>query len=276
MSIKTVLVHLAPDEFRNDRLKAAITICREQDAHLIALYVAMPVHIPTAVTGRGASAVFIAEAKRDAENLANSVRKTVEAECNDAGISFEWAYGDSDHLSDLLSHVHRSDLTILSQMSLEHFEDRLMFKLPEELIREAGGPVMVIPRGFHLKSLEHPRHVLVSWRYSKQAIRSLRDALPILHNATKVTVLTMDHKGSGKNPDRQILEYLSKHGIKAHSEHREDDSNVGEHILETAENIHADMIVMGAYGHSSLYETLIGGATRYVLGHSDIPVIMSH
>ncbi|HAJ19099.1 MAG TPA: universal stress protein UspA, partial [Rhodospirillaceae bacterium] len=55
MSIKTLLVHLAPDPDRETRLKAAVGIAKQLDAHLIALYVAMPVHMPAGAEGRGAS-----------------------------------------------------------------------------------------------------------------------------------------------------------------------------------------------------------------------------
>ena len=38
----------------------------------------------------------------------------------------------------------------------------------------------------------------------------------------------------------------------------------------------ADLVVMGAYGHSRLREVAFGGATHHVLGHTMVPVLMAH
>ena len=37
----------------------------------------------------------------------------------------------------------------------------------------------------------------------------------------------------------------------------------------------ADLLVMGAYGHSRLRELIFGGATHHVLEHADLPVLFS-
>ena len=38
----------------------------------------------------------------------------------------------------------------------------------------------------------------------------------------------------------------------------------------------ADLLVMGAYGHSRLREFVFGGVTREILRHMTLPVLMSH
>ena len=52
--------------------------------------------------------------------------------------------------------------------------------------------------------------------------------------------------------------------------------NVGEVILSAAADYNADLLVIGAYGHSRLRETVLGGVTRHVLSHMSVPVLMSH
>ena len=45
---------------------------------------------------------------------------------------------------------------------------------------------------------------------------------------------------------------------------------------EHAQKASADLLAMGAYGHSRLREMILGGATRDVPGQATIPVLMAH
>jgi nucleotide-binding universal stress UspA family protein len=50
----------------------------------------------------------------------------------------------------------------------------------------------------------------------------------------------------------------------------------GETLLRKAHELGADMLVMGAYQHTPLREFLLGGVTRYMLNHADMPLLMRH
>jgi nucleotide-binding universal stress UspA family protein len=41
-------------------------------------------------------------------------------------------------------------------------------------------------------------------------------------------------------------------------------------------SLHADLIVMGCYGHGVLRERIFGGATRSMLAGLPAPVLMAH
>jgi nucleotide-binding universal stress UspA family protein len=51
---------------------------------------------------------------------------------------------------------------------------------------------------------------------------------------------------------------------------------VAEALLSHAADMHADLIVMGGYGHSRLWELVLGGVTRTMLETMTVPVLMSH
>ncbi|VAW02683.1 Universal stress protein family protein, partial [hydrothermal vent metagenome] len=51
---------------------------------------------------------------------------------------------------------------------------------------------------------------------------------------------------------------------------------VADVLLRQARDIDADMIVMGAYGHSRFREAIFGGATRYMLEKATVPMLMAH
>ena len=105
MAIKTVLVHLANDPDWEARLGAGQKLARELSAHLIALYVAHPVHMPAGVEGRGASFAYLAEATARARLKAAEVEAAVRMSCQESGLSWEWAYGEESHLERLMEQV---------------------------------------------------------------------------------------------------------------------------------------------------------------------------
>jgi len=70
---------------------------------------------------------------------------------------------------------------------------------------------------------------------------------------------------------------LARHGIKAEIERTVSaDLPVGEVLLSRVADLGADLLVMGAYGHSRARELLLGGATRSLLRSMTLPVLMSH
>jgi nucleotide-binding universal stress UspA family protein len=277
MSIKTLLVHLAPDPDRETRLKAAVGIAKQLDAHLIALYVAMPVHMPAGAEGRGASSLYLHEARSAAKEKAGAIEAQVREFCDSAGISWEWAYGEEDHLEHLLEEVYHVDLTVLNQVSFDNFEDRLIYQLPEKLVMGAGGPVLVLPKGVDQVDLKSFDSVLIAWTYTKEAIRALRDSLPMIENAKHVKLFTCGKAPKvGEDLAKPVLEYLARRGIKADHINHSRSGHAGEEILDLADEVKADLIVMGAYGHSSMLDKLFGSASRYVIGHSKVPLLMSH
>lgn len=277
MAIKTLLVHLAPDPDWESRLHAAVAMAQKLDAHLVALYVSLPVHLPPGAQGRGASATFLRDAHQKAREKTSAIRDAVEAACAEAGVSHEWHSGEADHLESLLEIVHHVDLTILNQVSFDHFEDRLVFQLPERLVMGAGGPVLVLPKGHAAIDLDRIGTVMIAWTYSKEAIRAVRDSLPILAKATSVTLFTCGAAPKEDTaPSEAVLAYLARHGIRATLAGESLSGHAGEEILEMAEATKAGLIVMGAYGHTSLLDKMFGSASRYVIGHTHVPVLMSH
>lgn len=117
---------------------------------------------------------------------------------------------------------------------------------------------------------------MVAWKDTREARRAVLDALPILRMASRVDVVAVtcaDHPSGAAD----VAAYLSTHGIHATSaEHRSEGTSDAETLLELASGYSADLIVMGAYGHSRMREMVLGGVTRDVLRHSPICSLLSH
>lgn len=276
MSIKSILVHLAMDDDCSTRLESAVDIAKNMKAHLICLYVAHPVHMPAGAQGRGASSVFIAEATERAKAASDDIKNQAQTSCESAGISWEWVYGEEDHLERLLEHLHRTDLTILTQVSLDRFEDRLMYQTPEVAIQEAGGPVLILPRVGGGQNFGNAKHILINWDFSKESIRAVRGALPLIHTADKVSVLAAHQDPKEHTVPAKFIHYLQLHGITAELLQESDHDSIGEMILATAEANGCDRIVMGAYHEVSLRNRIFGGVTRHVISNTNVPLVLTH
>lgn len=119
--------------------------------------------------------------------------------------------------------------------------------------------------------------VVIGWNRSASAARAVSAALPFLELARSVTIVSVKTGAKqGPSPD-EIAKYLSWHEVPAEVVELEPDHRVvGEVLLDEAERVSADLVVMGAFSHSRLREIILGGVTRHVLQNADIPILMAH
>jgi nucleotide-binding universal stress UspA family protein len=108
-----------------------------------------------------------------------------------------------------------------------------------------------------------------------------RDALPLIGGAEAVTIMHVGTEQADLDRDRPSLErivsHLARHGIEAQAEESLHPAvSVRNALLSRAADLGADMIVAGAYHHSRLRESLLGGVSRDLLDHMTMPVLLSH
>lgn len=274
MPIKTILLHMANDERHDVRLRVAVSLAARFSAFVDVLYIATPVHMPAAVTGRGASYGFLAEATAIAHEKAGQIEHEVRQALKDC--SYSWTVDEGDHVELLASRAAFADLAIITQSHPGHLEDRVLLHVPDRLPLQSPCPALVLPHQ-GVPEEGFGRHIVIAWKNTREAGAAVRAALPFLHEADRVTVLTIDPPGHTGDSGRNIMIYLERHGIRTHHQstiHQSGD--VGETILACTEALEGDMLVMGAYGHSRLRELVLGGATRTVLSDATIPVLMAH
>ena len=124
----------------------------------------------------------------------------------------------------------------------------------------------------------HPLAFDFGLRTDDQAVA--KDAVPLLVRAAAVEVLIIDPDRSrgdhGQEPGADIARYLARHGAQVQVRRLSSDGeDVGRLLLSQAAAFGADLLVMGAYGHSHLREWMFGGVTRTVLYEAGLPVLMS-
>lgn len=270
MPIKTILLHLANDGHPTARIAVAADLSRRFSAFVEALYVASPVSMPAAVTGRGASYAYIAEATVIAHEKAEQAEKEVRAALKDCLHS--WSVVEGDHVHLLAQRAAFADLAIVSQARVDGMDDVVLLNVPERLPLETSCPTLVLPYE-HDTSLPLGQNILIAWKNTREANRAVRNALPFLQTAGTVTLLApQDEPGVD-----DLVASLQRHGVTLErARNVRAAGDIGETILGCARDTGADLLVMGAYGHSRLREMVLGGATRSVLENLHLPVLLSH
>jgi nucleotide-binding universal stress UspA family protein len=144
----------------------------------------------------------------------------------------------------------------------------------EACLFESGRPILLAPPTPPQKMGEN---VLIAWNHSTEQARTNAFAMPLLQGARKVTVLTVEG-GSVVGPTgEQVKRHLQFNGIAAEAVTvNPGNRNAGEVILSHAEQLGCDLLIKGAYTQSRLRQMIFGGATRHILAHTKLPVLMSH
>ncbi len=136
---------------------------------------------------------------------------------------------------------------------------------------ETDRPVLVVPPG---AATPFGQRVAIAWRDDPHATRAVLSALRYTRQDASLHLLAGMRPGA---PEPAIPDILVEHGIAAelHIILIGEDP-FGGTLLGRAHTVGADMLVMGAYAHSPLHELILGGVTRYLIAHADLPVLMRH
>ncbi|HXZ00247.1 MAG TPA: universal stress protein [Stellaceae bacterium] len=283
MALKDILVQVDEKRGHDSRLALAAMLASRNDAHLVGLFVVEPVSFSALTTPGGsdfaAAAAFqaIEQEHRAAclkrgERLAALFRDTADR----AGVNSEWRIAEDDIATATALHARYADLAVLGQADPDN--PPLGIGVPETVLLGSGRPVLVVP---FIGAKNMGQRVLVAWNATREAARAVNDALPLLAQAEKVTVLSVNPArgigGEGDLPAADIALHLARHGVKAEAAYTvAEEVDVGDIILSRAADLGADLIVMGGYGHSRALEFVLGGATRTLLRHMTVPVLLSH
>jgi len=139
---------------------------------------------------------------------------------------------------------------------------------------QTGRPVMMCPRG-GVAAGDFGARIAVAWNGSLEAARTVGLTLALAEAAEAVTILS---GGSGEPHGATTEELVAYYGLRGISAkvHRFEAKNPGAALLHKTVEVGAQLLVMGAYGHSHEHETLFGGNTQAVVDKAEIPVVMAH
>jgi nucleotide-binding universal stress UspA family protein len=281
MSYKDLLVVLDGDRPAHGRIEFAARLAERFEAHLTGLY-ALPTPQRPRELGYYNPALldpFFQELRDRARAAADQMQEQFERVTRLHRLAAEWRVVPEGPEADPALHARYADLAILGQLDPDRGEAEAFRPRPERVALASGRPVLVVPYAGDFPTVG--QRVVIGWNATREAARAVNDAMPLLQRADVVTVLTVDARegpqAHGELPGADISLHLARHGVKTEIERTVSaDLPVGEVLLSRAADLSADLLVMGAYGHSRVRELLLGGATRSLLRSMTVPVLMSH
>jgi nucleotide-binding universal stress UspA family protein len=275
--IKDILVTLPTGDAPSIALDYAVTVASTFDAHLTGVAFVQDLASAGGLFD-GATAGVLDHYHREVEAAAEAAKVRFDQTSQREGLSAESIVLNAAAISfpELLARTaRRFDLTILPQADPEGVgsEDIMI----EAALLGSGRPILIVPC-FQEGGVKFER-MLVCWDGSHNAARAIADAMPFLTRAKQAEVITVapDEKSDDSMAGPSIAHHLCRHGVSVETRnivtHGQD---VSRRIRAHAAQQSSDLIVMGGYGHSRLREYLLGGATRDMLGSTNVPTLMSH
>jgi len=274
--IKDILVALAHGAGRDPAGDYAVSLADTFRAHLAGIAFAFePVIAPSAMAG--ISVELIHAQREESEKAADVSLSRFEQIASRVGISFERhrfaeSAADAARLFGRMARVF--DLAVVSQATPENegYGDLIV----GSALFDSGRPVIVVP--FIQRDAVKLTRIMVCWDASRTAARAVADAMPLLERADKVDVVSVSQRPeTGKEiQGLDIAEHLARHDTTVQVQRIVSDIDVSASILSYAADSGADLLIMGAYGHSRLREFILGGVTRRILQSMTVPVLMSH
>lgn len=208
------------------------------------------------------------------KNQAEEVIKEKEAfikSLNVAGLQYEWIEAEGDFLKNLKQHARSADLAIVLQGTNDMGD--VMGDIPG-FILDSGIPTLAIPNEPREKTLA--QNIFIAWNGGKESISAVHAALPLLKQAKKVTVLSIEEEKKDEIATTDICANLARHDINVTGMTGDLHYDTGAKIMEICLKNHADMIVAGAWAHTRLAELIYGGVTKTLFNNQQIPVLFTH
>jgi len=282
MAYKSVFTVITSPAQAEASIAACAVLCDAQGAHLEVLALGVD-RLQVGYSYVGAEGALLeatmAQATEEARLAEAAARAALAEPAPGLRWSLESAVVQTGMITDLVaSHARFADLVVLGRPYEPAAKTEADVVL-EAVLFQARTPVLVVPTDRKAAVLP-PRRIVLAWDQSPEALVAARAALPFLQAADQVVITIVDPgvRGSERSdPGGLLCQMLVRHGVKAEvSVLAKTLPRVADVLARQVMDVNADMLVMGAYGHSRLREAILGGATRDTLQASVVPVFMAH
>ena len=272
---RDLLVHVDGSGAGRRRVQCAAQLAERMGARLSGLHVTPPAEVPP----RYKPSLIAEVAAEISSNLARDARAAAAAfreETTGRAAGACWFEAEGDVAEGISDRARYADLVILGQYEWQGSPESHPLPIAHPAVLQCGRPVLVVPAVVHSIALEE---IAIAWDGSREAVRAVHDALPLLRLSQWVQIVTMIRPPANNDEvdAKSLSAHLANHGIKVGTEALQIRSaEEPESLQERIEQEHFDLLVMGGYSHPIWLEFIFGGVTRSVLLSSRIPVLVSH
>lgn len=278
---KDIVIPITGNPGDSYALNMALDLASSHEAHLTVMEMVnlpMPGTVPWGLMPDPSTSEIYGQLREQGQANVAKLKQRLEKEITSSEVRLVEAFFSEP--SQLAAHyAHYADLTVIAGSMGDSREGDILRSYFGSLLIDSGRPVLVIPQG--CKGPMPPKRIVVAWRPTGECARAVHDALPLLVTAESVELIVVDpvggERGHGEQPGADIAAHIARHGANVNVQVRQSHGNrIASVLLEHARETHANMLVVGGYGHSRIREWALGGVTRELLFEASIPVFYSH
>jgi nucleotide-binding universal stress UspA family protein len=276
MSYKSLMVHLELNGDNEGVLAVAGELASRFGARVIGMATCQPVKV---LYGEDFSIDEVvaqdrAEIAKELASTEKQFRAALKGRAHDVQWRSAITYGP---LADVIAEEARAADLIVTGIELKGqlFDDTRRVAIGDLMMR-AGRPLLLVPKG--VRSLPM-RHVFVGWKESRESRRAVADAVPLLREAQRATVLeavSAAELSQARDRVEDVAGWLAAHGVEAKPEALGITGGELGFLRDTLLDRKCDLFVAGGYGHARISEWVFGGVTYDLLLHPDCCVLLSH
>lgn len=286
--VNTILCPLSGAPENAPALEKAMSVVKNLNSHLEVLHVEPEAKESIPLLGEGMSVAMVEDmisiAEKEATERAKRARQMFDDSVQRHGVKVADKPTGSDEPTVSWRHERGREDEVVARLG--RLNDVIVVARPGDsddvltpmtlnaAIFESGRPVLVVPPG---GDSSRRKRIAISWNGSVQSARAVSAGIRILERAEEVMVMTADSFRTSGARAHELADYLAWHGIKPDTKVFEAPAGaVGPRLLEECQSFGADLLVCGAYTHSRMRQLILGGVTKHLLGHSEIPMLMAH
>jgi len=271
-----LLVHATNYSLPTNGMRYAAQLANVLDGSVTGIFISEPV-VPIGPAGIAAVAPAMYVSAAQIVEQATQAEPAFQRWATEQGIArFRWQVATGFFSSALASAVNWHDALVFECGSMTPWSS---VGLLGQALVSCGIPCFVVPETFEkAMSLDT---IVVASHGSPEAIRAVHAALPLLARAKRIVLVKGHHADLFSpvdfRPAFSVEDHLQRHGISFDTRVLDvPEKRIGAEILGAAEEVSADLLVMGAYGHGRFSEWALGGVTRHVLEHARLPLFVRH
>jgi nucleotide-binding universal stress UspA family protein len=270
-AVKTILLHIHDDGEQGARLQAAVDLARLGHGHICCVQVAGIEPYAADPYGSMFGLAAIIDTIHDQDKTA---RQVIEAELANEHVEWDWHCFDGPVVETLIAQSRLADIVIVSQPTRGRHSGDPPLPIVGDIVLHSSAPVLLTPVGGG--RFEADGNVVLAWNGSSEAAQAMRLTAPLLRRAACVHVVEVSDDGAGV-PPADAATYLARHGIACEvHDWPAKGRRTAAALLNAVAELDASYLVMGAYGHSRLRETVLGGVTRELIQSTTVPLILAH
>ena len=275
MSYRSIVICLDKEETVKPLVNMAQYVGDEARLHLIGVHEIPRVDVHFTVGSMIPPEVLENAASYRVET-AKKIHRVFEKTAQGENSAYEWYQHvgrSTSDTTDIVDHALTADLVITSQDSNESTP-----WIQRDLLQRSGTPLLLVPDESGVQPVFS--QIAVAWNGTPQTARAIRDAMPLLKKADTVRIVCVGAQ-SKSSPDQingsDVASWLSHYDISTSlDEHKEHKLTTGIALIDDVSAAGANLLVFGGYGHSPLYDVILGGVTDDVIGNTKIPLLLSH